>query len=103
MERDCRSAQVLASVMSASRHDPALRDAAETALGAPYGGLFEQVLSRAVDRGLVRADADVTTLAQVFPALAYQQVLAQGRLVTEDGVRRVVDGVLLPALLPPGA
>lgn len=100
VEREGRNAQVLASVLSAARHDPVLRDAARSALGAPYGGLFEQVLSRAVERGLVRPDADVTTLAQVFPAIAYQQVAAQGRLVDEGDVRRVVDGVLLPALLP---
>lgn len=93
-----RDAQVLAAVMSASRHDPALRDAAQQALGAPYGNLFEQVLSRAVDRGDVSASVDVPTLAQVFPAIAYQQVAAQGRLITEQDVVRVVDGVLLPAL-----
>lgn len=98
LQQEGRNAQVLASVLSASRHDPALRDAAQQALGAPYGGLFEGVLSRAVDRGLVRRDLDLVTIAQVFPAIAYQQVAAQGRLVTEDDVRRVVDGVLLPAL-----
>lgn len=93
-----RNAQVLASVISASRHDPALREASQKALGAPYGALFDGVLSRAVQRGLVRADLDVETLAQVFPALAYQTVAARGLLVGEDDVRRAVDGVLLPAL-----
>lgn len=72
--------------------------ASQQALGAPYGGLFERVLSRAVDRGTVRADVDVPTLAQVFPAIAYLQVAAQGRLVDEHDVARVVDGVLLRAL-----
>lgn len=98
LQRDGRNAQVLASVISASQHDPVLRDAAQQALGAPYGNLFEQVLSRAVDRGTVPAGVDVPTLAQVFPAIAYQQVAAQGRLITEHDVVRVVDGVLLPAL-----
>lgn len=98
LQREGRAAQVLASVLSASRYDPALRDASRQALGAPYEGLFERVLSRAVDRGVVRRDLDVQTLAQVFPAIAYQQVAAQGRLVGEDDVLRVVDGVLLPAL-----
>jgi len=98
LEQEGRNAQVLASVISASRHDPALRDASQQALGAPFGGLFEGVLARAVDRGLVRAGLDLETLAQVFPAIAYQQVAAQGRLVTENDVLRVVDAVLLPAL-----
>lgn len=93
-----RNAEVLASVISASRHDAALQKASQQALGAPYGGLFEGVLSRAVERGLVRADLDLETLAQVFPALAYQKVAARGLLIGEDDVQRVVDGVLLPAL-----
>lgn len=102
LEQEGRRAQVLASVISASRHDPGLRDASNDALGSPYGGLFESVLGRAVERGLVPPDLDVQTLAQVFPAVAYQQVAAQGRLVTEADVLRVVDAVLLPALrLPP--
>ena len=93
-----RNAKVLASVISASRHDAVLREASQRALGAPYGGLFDGVLSRAVDRGLLRADLDLETLAQVFPAIAYQKVAAQGLLVGEDDVVRVVDNVLLPAL-----
>lgn len=93
-----RNAEVLASVISASRHDAGLRESSQQALGAPYGGLFERVLSRAVERGLIRDDHDLETLAQVFPALAYQKVAALGLLVGEDDVLRVVDGVLLPAL-----
>ena len=98
VQSEGRNAEVLASVISASRHDPALREAAQQALGAPYGGLFERVLSRAVERRLVRNDLDLETVAQVFPALAYQKVAARGLLVGEDDVLRVVDGVLLPAL-----
>ena len=93
-----RTAQVLASVINASRHNAALREASQQALGAPYRGLFERVLSRAVQRGLIREDLDLETLAEVFPALAYQKVAARDLLVGEDDVRRAVDGVLLPAL-----
>jgi len=96
-----RTAEVLASVISASRHDAALRAASQQVLGAPYRGLFGGVLARAVERGLVRADLNLETIAQVFPALAYQKVAARGLLVSEDDVLRVVDGVLLPALHSP--
>ena len=98
VHREGRTARVLAAVLTASQHDPALRDASSDALGAPYRGLFDQVLSRAVDRGTVPASADVMTLAEVFPAIAYQRVAARGLLLTEHDVERVVDGVLLPAL-----
>jgi len=98
LQRDARRARVLAGVITASRYDAGLREASQKALGAPYVGLFERVLTRAVERGLVAQNLDVDTLARVFPAMAYEQVAAQGRLVTEDDVRRVIDGVLLPAL-----
>ncbi len=98
LHHDVRAAQVLAAVLTASRHDAALRDASRDALGAPYSGLFESVLSRAVERGLVHEGADVETLAEVFPAIAYQRVAARGLMLVEEDVVRVVDGVLLPAL-----
>lgn len=98
-QREGRNAEVLASVLSAARHDAELREAAQLALGAPYAGLFDQVLARAADRGLLDPDADLDTLAEVFPAIAYHVVAAQGRLITDDDVQRVVDGVLLPALM----
>ena len=98
VQKGGRTAEVLASVISASRHDPALREASRQTLGAPYAGLFDRVLTRAVERGLVPAGLDLETLAQVFPAFAYQKVAARGLLVGDDDVVRVVDGVLLPAL-----
>jgi AcrR family transcriptional regulator len=98
VQREGRTAQVLAAVLTASQHDTALRDAAHDALGAPYGELFESVLLRAVNRGSVPESTDVETLAEVFPAIAYQRVAARGLLLVEEDVVRVVDGVLLPAL-----
>jgi AcrR family transcriptional regulator len=98
LHEEGRRSQVLAAVITASRYDSALRDASRTALGASYGGLFERVLSRAVDRGEVPRDVDVETLAEIFPAVAYQRVAARGLLVVEGDVLRVVDNVLLPAL-----
>ena len=98
VQREGRHAQVLAAVLAASQHDPALRDASNDALGAPHGGLFDKVLTRAVDRGSVANHIDVETLAEVFPAIAYQRVAARGLLLVEDDVVRVVDAVLLPAL-----
>ena len=62
------------------------------------GGLFEYVLARAVDRGLVHDGVDIETVAEVFPAIAYQRVAARGLVLVDEDVVRVVNGVLLPAL-----
>jgi AcrR family transcriptional regulator len=98
LHEEGRRSQVLAAVITASRYDGALRDASRSALGASYSGLFERVLSRAVERGEISRDADVETIGEIFPAVAYQRVAARGLLVVEADVLRVVDHVLLPAL-----
>lgn len=98
VQQEGRNAQVLASVMNASRHDPELRQAAQEALGSPYGGLFDAVLARAGEHGVVSQDLDLATIAHILPAVAYEQVATHGRLFTDDDVLRVVDAVLLPAL-----
>jgi AcrR family transcriptional regulator len=101
VRQDGRSLQVMASVVSASRHDPVLRDAARAALGAPFSELFKTVMTRAVWRGTVSADVDVATIAEVFPAVVYQRSAALGLAVTDADVARFVDAVLLPSLLQP--
>lgn len=70
VQSDGRSAQVMASVLTASRHDSDLREAAQRALGAPYIGLFERALARALERGLIDEGLDLDLLARVLPALA---------------------------------
>ena len=91
---------VLASVLTAARHDQALREAARDAVGAPFSGLFHQVLTRAVHRGLIPDTTDIDTIAEILPAVAYQRTTTAATL-NEDDVVRVVDHVLLPALLAP--
>lgn len=76
----------MTSVVTASRHDPALREAAQQALGAPVSGLFDVVLGRAHDRGSLPEGLDLKTLAQLWPARAYPLVAAPGWLVTEDDI-----------------
>ena len=95
---DGRSQAVLASVLTAARHNPVLRDAARDAIGSPFDNIFEQVLTRAVSRGLVAKDIDIATISEVFPGIAFHYGTALGRPVDESLVLRVIDGVVLPAL-----
>ena len=98
LQEDSRNDQVLASVLTASRHNPILRDAAQTAIAAPYSELFQRVITRAVTRGLVPQTIDIDTLSEIFPAIAYHRTAALGLVVLEADVLRVVNSVLLPAL-----
>ncbi len=100
LQHDGRTDQVLASVITASRHNSDLREAAQKAIAAPYGALFRGVLVRAAERGLIPATTDIETFVEIFPAVAYHRVGALGQVVVEADVLRVVDEVLLPALRP---
>ena len=98
MNEDGRSQAVLASLLTAARHDPVLRTAARDALGSPFSGLFEHVLTRAVSHGLVKKGIDIDIISEVFPAIAFHSAAALGLPIDERLVLRVIDGILLPAL-----
>ncbi len=100
LKEDGRSQQVLARLHTAARHDPALRAAARAALGSPADRLFRQVLDRAVAAGLISAEVDVSTIAEVFPGIAFHYTAALGLPVDEALILRVIDHVLLPSLRP---
>jgi len=98
LKEDGRSQRVLASLHTAARHDPALRQAAREALGSPVDRLFGAVLTRAVTAGLLPIDLDLSIIAEVFPGIAFHYAAALNLPVDEALVLRVVDGVLLPSL-----
>ena len=89
---------VLSSLLTAARHNSALRIAAREALGAPLSRKFEHVLTRAVSRGVIAKDIDIDIISEVFPAIAFHYVAALGLPIDEHLLLRVIDGVLLPAL-----
>jgi AcrR family transcriptional regulator len=89
---------VLANLLAAARHNPALRIAARDAIGSPISGLFERVLTRAVSRGLIAKGIDIDVISEVFPAIAFHYVAALGLPIDERLAIRIIDSVLLPAL-----
>ena len=96
--QDDRRIAVLASLLTATRHDPVLRTAARDTIGSPVGGLFEHVFARAVSRGQIAKGIDIDIISEVLPAIAFHYVAALGLPIDERLVLRVIDGVLLPAL-----
>ncbi len=59
-----------------------------------------EVLRRGMERGEVRAGADVELLADVGPAMMMYRAKVSSGDVTEDYPIRVVDEVLMPMLRP---
>lgn len=99
MTEDGRRQAVLVSILTAARYEPALRTAARDALGSPYSTLFEHVVSR----GQIAQDVDITTIGEIFPAIAFHYAAALWLPIDEEIILRVIDGVLLPALRVTGS
>lgn len=89
-----------AGLVSLLTQSPALARAAHRALVDPWAGKHRALMRRAVERGEAVATADVESLCLVLPTMAAFRALVQREPFDEAFLLSVVDGVLLPALLP---
>lgn len=104
LEESERKLQVMGAVVSMLSRDPQLADAVGAAITEPRVAVNRALMRRAAERGEIRADADIETIAQIGPSMATYRTLAQRKPVDRDFLVSVIDGVVLPALgLPPGA
>lgn len=103
LEESQRKVQVMGAVASMMAHDPQLADAVGAAITEPRTAVNRALMQRAADRGEIRADADIATVAQIGPSMTVYRTLAQGKPVDRDFLVSIIDGVVLPALgLRPG-
>ena len=97
-----RTLQVMAGVLSMISRDPHLADAVNQAITEPRVAVNRVLLRRAVDRGEIRADADVETIAHIGPSMTAYRALVQRLPIDRDYLIGMIDGVVLPAAgLPP--
>jgi AcrR family transcriptional regulator len=99
-----RKLRVMAGVVSMLSRDPELADAVNRAITEPRAAVNRRLMQRAIDRGEVRADADIETIAHIGPSMAAYRVLVQRKPVDRAFLIAMIDGVVLPALgiLQPG-
>jgi AcrR family transcriptional regulator len=103
LEESERKLQVMGAVASMLSRDPQLAEAVAAAITEPRTAINRALMQRAVDRGEVRADADIETIAQIGPSMAAYRTLAQRKPVDREFLVSIIDGVVLPALgLRPG-
>lgn len=93
-----RKLQVMAGVVSMLSRDPQLADAVNRAITEPRATINRLLFQRAVDRGEVRADADIDMIAHIGPSMAAYRVLVQRLPVDRAFLIAMIDGVVLPAL-----
>ncbi len=93
-----RKLQVMAGVVSMLSRDPQLADAVNRAITEPRAAVNRLLMQRAIDRGEIRADADIETIAHIGPSMAAYRVLVQRLPVDRSFLVAMIDGVVLPAL-----
>lgn len=93
-----RSLAVATGIASLLCAEPALADAAGTALVEPFVASQRLLIRRAIERGEVPGDVDVDTVAFVTPSMTAFRLIVQRKPVDVDLLARLVDTVVLPAL-----
>jgi AcrR family transcriptional regulator len=99
---DGRRLRIMAGLTSMLAEHPALGEAADTAVVGPWATANAALIRRAVDRGEVRPEADVDTLARAVPTMVAYRACIQRLPIPDAYVASLIDAVLLPALgVPP--
>lgn len=93
-----RKMKIMAGVMSMISSAPELSDSVHAALVEPRLSVNRFLLQRAIDRGEIRPDADVETLALVSQAMVSYRVLMLREPITRDFLVSIIDGVVIPAV-----
>ena len=98
IEDNERKLQVVGGLVSMLARDPHLVDAVEEAITKPRAALNRFLMQRAIDRGEVRADADIETISHIGPSMSAYRSLMQRKPVDREFLVSMIDGVVLPAL-----
>lgn len=99
-----RKLRVMGGLVSMLSRDPQLADAVDAAITEPRVAVNRSLMQRAIDRGEIRADADVETACHIGPSMVAYRTLVQRKPVDRAFLVSMIDGVVLPALgvpLPP--
>ncbi len=75
-----------------------LAEAGTAAIVEPWAKAHYTLMKRAMERGTVRASADIETLSQVIPSMAAFRAIVLRKPFDKNFLVSLVDGVLMPAL-----
>jgi AcrR family transcriptional regulator len=89
--------QAIAALLSLSRTDSRLSDAATGAGIGPWIEVNRILIQRAVDRGEFPAPSDLHTLAELIPMMCVSRAVQQ-QPITREFSLALIDGVIIPAL-----
>ncbi|MES2169202.1 MAG: TetR/AcrR family transcriptional regulator [Actinomycetota bacterium] len=93
-----RKLKVMTGLVSMLSRSPELADTAYQAITDPRARTTRMFMQRAIDRGEIRADADIDTLSMVSASMATYRTLILRKPVDREFLLSVIDGVILPAV-----
>lgn len=96
---DTRQTAVLASVVTAIARDAEFAEAFRKKFVAPKAALGRGIFERARERGEVRDDVDLDIVTAALPGIVLHRQFLLGDAPTQDLITRVVDQIILPAVL----
>lgn len=88
---------VFGALITAMQRDEDLAAAFQQRFLVPLEARTHTMMKRAQERGEIAADADLTLLGSVLPAIAIYRALTQNAVVEPAFIEQVVDQVVLPA------
>jgi AcrR family transcriptional regulator len=96
---DAPRARLACGLATALYRDPQLHELVRRTLAEAGVAHLRALLRRAVDRGVLRADLDVTLIAEVLPGIAlFRLLLSPANGLTRADVTAVLERIVLPAL-----
>jgi AcrR family transcriptional regulator len=90
--------RVMAGLISLLARNPELADVAQKAVIAPRAQLNRILLQRAIDRGEIRADLDLATIANISPSMVTYRTMMLAKPVDRDFLISIIDKVILPSV-----
>ena len=100
---DSRAVAIIGSVITAVARDEEFAETYRREFMGPRLELAKQVWQRAMERGELRDDVDVSLLAPALPGIVLHRVIVMGEQPSEDLVTRVIDQIILRAATPDGS
>jgi AcrR family transcriptional regulator len=92
-----------ASVLTAIARDADFAEAFRREVVGPKVAVSRQVWERARDRGELREDVDLDLLEPAVAGIVLHRVFLMGEAPDTDVITRVIDQIILPAVLRPSA
>lgn len=94
---DPNTVSTFASVLTAISRDAAFADAFRREVIGPKIALSQRIWERAVARGEVRGDIDITLFEPALAGIVLHRVFIMGEQPDADLITRVIDQIILPA------